>query len=343
MSKTQRRRKRLFEVYSDNLEFLVKHRKIKKPKLTGKQRYICPVCLDPFSEEDLEEGAPNRLSLEDAPPKSLKGSQIALTCIACNSAMGIDIDWHLTERLNELDFKDRIEGAVQIGTFTLNGMTINGEIQVHEQGVTKAFHSKKNNNPKLLEQYINSIKKNRSQSPVFTPKPSRVDAKKLQIALLKTAYIIMFEKFGYAFLFDKEYDRIREQLRNPEKDIYPLKCWFHGPFPENIIGVPFIVEKNLESIFVLFKLETKLSKRLFAVVLPLTTKPIEEIIEELERRFSKEKNFEIDMMAFDKDDYLGDIESINLLLKWMKKFKEKRCTTMCKTAIASIRRLLRLH
>lgn len=321
MSKSRIKRKRLFDVYSDNLEFLVKHRKIKKPKLAGNQKFICPICLDPFTEEDLEETSTNRLTLEDAPPKSLKGSQIALTCTECNSGMGQDIDWHLTERLNELDFKDRIEGAVQIGTFTLNEMTINGEIQIHENGITKALHSKRNNNPKLLQQYIDSIKKNRSQLRQFKAKPSRVDPKKLQIALLKSAYILMFEKFGYAFLFDKEYDRIREQLRNPEKNIYPLKCWFHGPFPENRIGVTFIREKNLESIFVLFKLETKLSKRLFAVVLPLTTKPIELIINEFERRFAKGRDFEIDMMAFETDDYLRNIESVNLLLKWMNKFK----------------------
>lgn len=343
MSKTKRRRKRLFEVYSDNLDFLVKNKIIRNPKLKEKQKYICPICLDPFSEDDLDEASENRLTLEDAPPKSLKGSQIALTCARCNNGMGQDIDWHLSERLNELDFKDRVEGAVRIGTFTLNGLTVNGEVQVHKNGVTKVFHSKKNNNPKKLQQYIDSINKNKNESPIFTPKPSRVDPKKLQIALLKTAYILMFEKFGYAFLMDKEYERIREQLKYPESNVYPLKCWFHGGFPEERIGIPFIMEKDLESIFVLFKLETRLSSRLFAVVLPLTSKPIEEIIEELENRFDKEKNFEIDMMSFDDDDYLRNIESINLLLNWMKKFKEKWYLKLYKIIVAFIRRVLRIE
>lgn len=322
MSKGRYKRKKLFDVYSENLDFLIEHNKIKKPKLNNEQKYICPICLDPFSEDDLEATSANRLTLEDAPPKSLKGSQIALTCASCNNGMGQDIDWHLKERLNELDFKDSIEGATQMGTSTLNGITVNGQLQVHKNGTKKMYLPKKKNNPELFQQYLSSIEKDRSQSPNFTPKPSRVDPKKLQIALLKTAYILMFQKFGYAFLFDKEYDRIRTQLRNPEKNVYPLKCWFNGPFPEDRTGILFIVEKGLESIFVLFKLETKLSKRLFAVVLPLTTKPIEKIIEELERRFAKEGSFEMDMMIFDKDDYLRDIESIDLLLQWMRKFEE---------------------
>jgi len=323
MSKGKLKRKILLNVYSENLAFLIKNEKISDIPFKENNKYVCPICLNHFSEDDLENTSNNPLTLEDSPPKSLGGSQIVLTCASCNNTMGRDIDWHLSERLNELDFKDRIEGSKQLGRFTLGEMTVNGEIKVHKGGVTKAYYSKNNNHPKLLEKYIDTISKNRSLSPIFNKKPSRVDPKKLQIALLKSAYILMFEKFGYSFLFNPEYDRIREQLLNPTKDVYPLKCWFQGPFPKERIGVPFIVEKNLESIFVLFELKTKLSSRMFAVVLPLSTKPIEDIIIELEKRFEKEKNFEISMESYDKTDYLKDIESINILLTWMSSFEEK--------------------
>ncbi|MDD4438113.1 MAG: HNH endonuclease [Tissierellia bacterium] len=41
--------------------------------------------------------------MEDAPPKSLGGKANTLTCKTCNSKCGHEIDFHLTERLLEID------------------------------------------------------------------------------------------------------------------------------------------------------------------------------------------------------------------------------------------------
>jgi hypothetical protein len=318
MSTGEHKRRILFDIYSANLDFLIRNKVISK--ISSNSQYICPICLGEFSKDDLSSTSVNPLTLEDSPPKSLGGSQIALTCASCNHKLGKDIDWHLSERLKELDFNEKITGAKQIGKFILGDISVNGEIQIHENQKTIGVNSKTNNNPINLQQYINEISNGR-RTPVFKPKSSRVDPKKLQIALLKSAYIMMFAKFGYSFLFNHEYDRIRQQLRNPKEDIYPLKCWFYGPFPRERIGVPFITEKNLESIFVLFELKTKLSSRLFAVVLPLSSRPIEDIIKELEEKFSERKTFKVMMESY-TDDYLRNIESVNLLINWMNKFKK---------------------
>ncbi len=315
MTKGETKRDLLFRKYSTNLKFLFDNGKLPKHVIVKKGDYICPICLETFTASDLNQDSKNPLSLEDAPPKSLGGSQIVLTCECCNNGMGKDIDWHLSERLNELDFKDRITGAERKGTFTLDEYVINGKIVVEEGRITKAINSKKNNNSAVLEEYIQLISRDKSKSLTWNPY-TRVDAKKLQIALLKNAYLLLFERFGYAFLFDNEYDRIREQLRNPESEVYPLKCWFQCPFPKERIGVTFISEKNMESIFAIFELETKLSSRLFGVVLPLSSIKIEKIIDELTYRFEKEKEFAVEMMAF-TDDYLTSLESINLLLNYM--------------------------
>lgn len=319
MSKGDNKREFLFDKFSENLLFLKENGILPKEIEIDKGDYICPICLDKFTKEHLNQELENPLSLEDAPPKSLGGSQIVLTCERCNNGMGRDIDWHLTERLKEMDFHNRISGAEMKGKFTLN-VTVNGKIVVEDNGVTKAHLSEKNNNPEVLEKYINIIKGKGTKEQYWEPNPTRVDSKKLQIALIKNAYLLMFERFGYAFLFDKEYDRIREQLLNPEADIYPLDCWFHGPFPEERIGVPFITEKNIESIFALFKLSTKLSKRIFGVVLPLSGSKIERTISELKNRFEKQKEFSVEMMSF-TDNYLTSLESVNLLIKYMNKRK----------------------
>lgn len=318
MSKGEIKREKLFNKYSDNLYFLKNNNKIDNNLSITTREYICPICLDKFTNVDLQRTSENPLTLEDAPAKSLGGSQIVLTCKKCNNLMGIDIDWHLTERLRELDYKDKIVGSEQNGQFTLGDITINGKIEVRENGVTTAIYPEKNNNPVLLEQYLHLIKT--KKNPFFVKTSTRVDSKKLQIALLKNAYLLLFEKFGYSFLFDSEYDRIREQLQEPTKNAYPLKCWFYGPFPKDKIGVFFITENDMESIFVLFELKTKLSSRMFGVILPLSSTKIENVLANLEARFIKEKRFELQMSDY-SDDYLTDIESVTLLLDWMKKYK----------------------
>ncbi|WP_394368459.1 HNH endonuclease [Adhaeribacter radiodurans] len=72
-------------------------------ELPFSKTYICPICLIKFSEEALSEKVKNNLTLEDAPPKSLGGSQIALTCKKCNNTCGHKVDFHLSVRLRELD------------------------------------------------------------------------------------------------------------------------------------------------------------------------------------------------------------------------------------------------
>lgn len=319
MSRGDKKREQLFQRYSENLFFLKENKVLPDTLEIEEGDYVCPICLDIFTKEDLDQKTENPLSLEDAPPKSLGGSQIVLTCQDCNNGMGRDIDWHLTERLRELDFREQVPGAESEGRFVLD-ISVNGKIVVEADGTTKAHLSKTNNHPETLERYIALISGENRPEPRWFPRPSRVNAKKLQIAILKNAYLLMFEKFGYAFLFDSEYDRIREQLLQPEADIYPLNCWFQGPFPEEHIGVPFITEKKMESIFVLFRLSTKLKERLFGAVLPLSSSKIEKTIAELSRRFETEKEFTVEMSSF-TDNYLNDIESIHLLLEYMKKYR----------------------
>lgn len=318
-NKNEKKREALFEKYANNLSLLKVNELVEIDVPTDSSIYICPICLDPFSKEDLDQkNSKNPLSLEDAPPKSLGGSQIVLTCERCNNGLGIDIDWHLTERLKELEFKDKLVGSEQLGTFQIDGLVTNGKIIVEKDGTTKAVHSKKINDPKKLDKFIQLIK-TKKINPFFKHKPTRVDPKKIQIGLIKNAYLLMFEKFGYAIILNKEYDRVREQLLNPEKNIYPLNCWFQGPFPEDKIGVPFIKEKDLESIFVLFKLKSKLAERIFGVILPLADTKIEDVIDALTTRFKDEKKFAITMEIY-SDDYLSQIESIEMLNNWMRKF-----------------------
>jgi len=319
MTDGEKKRKSIFDRYSENLLFL-KRENIVDIELKHDKTYICPICLDQFSETALDQALENPLSLEDAPPKSLGGKAKILTCKKCNNTCGYEIDKYLTERMQELDHHKFLTKTEFTAKFEINGNTIQGKISIDENGTMTAYHMVKNNNPINLKDYIKNAKKDTLINLVIDKK--QVNSINLQIALLKTGYLLTFEKYGYSLILDNSYDRIREQLRNPLEIIYPIDFWFKAPFPKDIFGVPFIIEKGLEAICPIFPLNTRASERVFGAIIPLTTKPIENVISEFKERFKVQKRFPVKFNPMSGGvDYLKDLEAIIKMKTWINNLK----------------------
>ena len=163
-----------------------------------------------------------------------------------------------------------------------------------------------------------------SENPFVTIEfpTGKVDLDKFQFALLKSAYLLVFERFGYIFILDKVYDRLRKQLLSPDKKIYPTKFWYEPPYPKSMCGVHFIIEKGMESILVLFTLKTDNTERIIAAILPLPFNTIDNIINNLNQKFSKDKTLSIQCLALDpKADYLTEAEEMKKISNWIEKMK----------------------
>ena len=317
MTDNEKRRHSIFMHYSTHLIFL-KESGILKIDLKFDRTYICPICLRQFSEADLDQGLKNPLTLEDAPPKSLGGKASVLTCRECNNTAGHHIDVHLTERMNELDHEAFLPGVIFSAQLKNDGKISGGKVSVSETGEITIRHDIKKNHPEKLKEYIAATVKD---SPVEIIFETKTDPFRVQLALLKTGFLLTFVKFGYSFILNESYNRVRDQLRNPKHDIYPTDFWFQSDALANHYGVPFIIEPGIEAIFPIFALKTKFSERPFGTVIPLTTKPIEEIIAELKRRFATAKGFEAAMDRMDETDYLFDYGAIIKMLDWIEKLK----------------------
>lgn len=135
MSKGVDRRQVIFNKFRDNLNLLIDNGFV----TADKDVYLCPICLRPHI--DLNSDDP--LTLEDAPPKSLGGSANTLTCKTCNNTAGHEIDFHLTERLREIDSGKFIPGTETPIKVNIDGETFQGKITVAEDGTMTMFHSKK--------------------------------------------------------------------------------------------------------------------------------------------------------------------------------------------------------
>jgi len=314
MSKGEDKRQAIFNAYKDNLNLLIDNGFV-----TGdKDLYLCPICLQPHA--DINSNDP--LTLEDAPPKSLGGSANTLTCKSCNNTAGHKIDFHLTERLREIDSGKFIPGTETSVKVNINGETFQGKITVAEDGTMTMFHSKKNNHPDKLYKSMEEVKGGNIINMDFLK--SRVIPENLEYALLKTGYLMMFERFGYSLLLDNCFDIVRQQLKNPEERVYPEGFWFSPPYPKSMTGVYFICDKGLECFVALFNLDTGNTERMFGTLLPLSLNSISEVVANLNKKFRDEgSQITLTLYPLEQDNlkYLYDVPNLKAMYDWIDKRK----------------------
>lgn len=314
MSKGEDKRQAIFDVYKDNLNLLIDNGFV-----TGnKDLYLCPICLQPHKDLNSDDA----LTLEDAPPKSLGGSAKTLTCKTCNNTAGYKIDFHLTERLREID-----SGKFTVGTETpvkvkIDGETFQGKITVEADGTMKMYHSKKNNHSAKLEKTMAELNGGKIINMEFLK--SRVIPENLEYALLKTGYLMMFERFGYSLLLDNCFDIVRQQLIKPEERVYPEGFWFSPPYPKSMTGVYFICDEGLECFVAMFNLNTGNTERMFGTLLPLPLSPISDVITSLNEKFKNEgSQITLTLYPLEQNNlkYLYDVPNLKAMYDWIKKRK----------------------
>lgn len=322
MSNKIETRKRLFDKFSNQLH-LLKSEGLLDIDLKFDKTYICPICVRQFEENDLiSKSDKNFLTEEDAPPEKLNGNRIALTCKECNSKAGHEIDVHLINRIRQIDSSRFYKGSKQEGFIEYDGKKVTAEITSNGNGTLEILHKTKNNNPSLLDKFIYSIK-NKDVGPVLNLKPKiqKDDSERVNLALLKTNYILTFSKFGYIFLLDKYYDQIREQIRDMNKG-YDGQIFLKDQFPKDKIGTYYVLNQNAKSIFNIFSLKTDYSDTLIGAILPLPRKTPEELHNSLVsngHNIGEKGKIGVILHTSNYDpnaDIFSDINEIMKIIKW---------------------------
>ena len=304
----------IFEKYRDNINLLINYSLIDLEYADYKDNYACPICLSKYDKIDGD--VP--LTLEDAPQKSLGGSTNTLTCKKCNNEAGFKIDHHLVSRLNELDNAKFLPNTEVKVKANIDGNNVNATLKIDQNGIMTIFHSTRNNNPIILGEVMPKLKKDKIIDFSFIRKNIIPD--NLDYAVLKSAYIILFQYTGYKIILTPDYDIIRKQILEPQNRLIPQNFYF---FSERSImndGVHFVCEKGLEIIVVIFTAKTTKSSRNFCVFLPLPSRPYDETLEEIFKE--KLNQGELSLSAFPESmndfDYITDLEKLSRLDNWIK-------------------------
>jgi hypothetical protein len=285
------------------------------------------MCLGQFSKADLEDSSPNMLTLEHAPPESVGGQGIALTCKRCNSIAGHDVDFHLGERLREVESRSFLPNTTIRVRATNNGLTVQATINVEADGTLKMTHSKSNNNPTKVEAFAEAV------NPIDNPmveiefQKSKTTFRGFEIGLLKTAYILAFAKFGYSFILDGVYNIIRAQLNQPDLDLYPEHFWLKDlPEFRQYGGVHLCNTPIAECFLSVFQLNPSQRAYYYGVCLPLPLASIDVAINTL---YAMRDGGEV---SFDRTDttvdYLFDVKAIQDIKAWFERVRWSKLTLL---------------
>lgn len=232
--------------------------------------FLCPICSKIFVFTDPQKQlSESDVSIEHVPPKSMGSDLITLTCKPCNNEAG------------------KVEGKVKDNLEKLS--------KWHEQGVTKGrvsfgdrerqigvsieFDDDENLNFTPIEEIshneaLNELPEHLKGNKKFTshirvPQPKE---KELISVLHKSAYLIMFHQFGYAYTQSPPTTPIEKQIINPQRDILNTKSFFpisKGELREGTrLPAILLVEEPCKAFCVLFSLTIEGAERPYGVFLP---------------------------------------------------------------------------
>jgi hypothetical protein len=307
---TTNKKQFIFNKYKDNLNLLIEEEFICRE---DNDVYICPLKLD--AHKNTDEGDP--LSLEHVPQESLGGVANILTQTSVNNKCGVTIDAHLAERLKYLENKSLLpNSSIPIEVQNKNGeIKLRGTLEIDNEG-KKELHLKKNKNPPKDYDSFTKKTNNKSEIQLSIRKKKEIDNNYIEYALLKNAYLLFFEKTGYAFIFDDCFDAIREQILNPNSRLIPDKFYFR--LPKDVInnGIYFIRDKGVESSLVVFELSTENYSEKYGVLLPLGKNTLFKISRNIKLKIKKHRGLELQLEPI-ADDFLSDITKIKQYAEWI--------------------------
>ena len=257
--------------------------------------YICPLCLKAYAIGNSE------LTLEHVPPESVGGKPILITCKACNSNRGSDIDVCLTNELEIVHNLNHIDTVPQKTRLAFNDVEINAQTTFSKTNGFKFMICPDNNSPVEFERFVTEAKNAKEGyeiKVIANITNHKRDYDLANIALLKSAYLMAFHELGYMYVLSANTNIVRDQIQNPKKNVIGNAFIIdskNGVLENLSDGVYYAQLNNIGCVIVIMELKLRRSeiKHRKAIVLPHPKDSHGQIYSELSQRMGKMVNVSI--------------------------------------------------
>ena len=184
-------------------------------ELTGMQpercnTVLCPLCTCSFSRSDLTQRDENHLTLEHILPGAIGGQWKTLTCKRCNNTHGSALDGHLVRMIDAHNWADG-DGSTLKGRFGIDGIEVPMKLTwgAGDSPNTIAIPGASGTTLADLKARMSTLGDG-DQLKIhlnFDYIPSRA-----QRALVRIAYLTLFQTCGYQYVLSEAGKRIRSLI-----------------------------------------------------------------------------------------------------------------------------------
>ena len=191
----------------------------------------CPICLTTFTRGVVEEGL--SVTLEHAPPKTLGGAVMCLTCADCNRSAGKNLDQAVAMRNFATAARKMGRGTkVELDIFGTKHTTYLSSDGITENDLDSRLASKPN-----VQRFLDDLGAGKlvllaelERGPVWdvskgiTLTTKRPPASQIAVSWLRSAYLLVFSLLGqggYRYAESEAIRPIREQIMNPGDELVP--------------------------------------------------------------------------------------------------------------------------
>ena len=189
----------------------------------AKRGFVCPICLRFFART---ENLTKSVSIEHIVPDALGGRVTTLTCRRCNNTAGTQLDSHLVERV-------RVEGRSKpiLADVEFRGTKFRGEVHLPESASDsfRIYGIPIQSDPREINGFFSLLDEGiwHGQELKLRLERKYVPVRSA-VALLRSAYLLMFRLFGYRYVCDRSAVVVRESISQPTMEQMDLKAYRGG-------------------------------------------------------------------------------------------------------------------
>lgn len=184
--------------------------------------FMCPTCLRKIDIEKKHD-----ISEAHIIPEKAGGKLKTFICRDCNSRFGTKQDKWFGELLNILNSEHSsiFYTAIKYGYFLIDGIKINGNWE-RDKGGGFEFHIRKDNSPEVKKLIEEKFSSHPPKINITIPLPLLENRKLVDVGFLTAGYLQWFNAYGYSWVLQSHLDPIREQILNPDKEIFKREYIF---------------------------------------------------------------------------------------------------------------------
>ena len=198
----------------------------------------CPICLVQFAEENVRTG--RSVTLEHAPPKTLGGQEVCLTCEPCNSRASATSDQAVKRSKSPPELQFDISGTKRSARFWPDGILLSKMRYGFGSGPA-AKEAQRELSKQTIVAVTGPIQFDQPTTiNVVSVSPKLPNPRHVELSYLRSAYLLVFSllgKSGYVYAQSEAVRLIRAQIQDPNDEVGPsfLRTFAPERPPRNMI------------------------------------------------------------------------------------------------------------